>query len=113
VLKLITLAVLLPSEECPYMDRTQLRFVLVTSAVLLPSGECLCVDRTQLRFVLLILLDDLIEEAAGVFSLDLLLDPLVEGKVRDVTLVGKACPAVRIPMMRLSLARTMDPELPA
>jgi hypothetical protein len=95
VLELITLAVLLPSGECPCVDRTQLRFVLelVTSAVLLPSGECPYMDRTQLRFVLLILLDDLIEDAAGVLSLDLLFDPLVGGKVRDITLVGKACPA--------------------
>ena len=42
---------------------------------------------------LLILLDDLIKEAAGVFSLDLLLDPPVGGKVCDVTFVGKACAA--------------------
>jgi hypothetical protein len=39
----------------------------------------------------LYLLDDIVEEAAGVLGLDLLLDPPVGGDVRDVGLVGRAC----------------------
>lgn len=36
------------------------------------------------------LLDDVVEEAAGVLGLDLLLDPPVGGEVRDVGLVDRA-----------------------
>jgi len=36
---------------------------------------------------------DVVEEAAGVLGLDLLLDPPVGGEVRDVGLIGRACAA--------------------
>ena len=39
------------------------------------------------------LLNDIIEEAAGVFGLDLLLNPLVGGEVGDVGLISRACAA--------------------
>ena len=57
------------------------------------------------------LLDGLIEKAAGVLGLDLLLNPPVR-YVTSVSSIGPVVP-VRILTMRPSLAKTMDPESPA
>ncbi len=49
--------------------------------------------RVELVQLATYLLDDLVEEAAGVLGLDLLLNPPVWGEVRDIGLAGRACAA--------------------